>query len=136
MSAMTSQTTSVLIFLLNRSFRRSSKKTSKLRVTRRCEGNPPVTGGFLSLLELIFEYWVDINLLLKFNHVGEWSSGMRKSLIMGRYHIEASSCNNKADQTKIALQHKYREIFDFSVFFSRWICWDFAKSMTAMFRGC
>ena len=34
--------------LLKRLFRRRSKKTSKLRVTGLCEGNPPVTGGFPS----------------------------------------------------------------------------------------
>ena len=34
--------------LFNRLFRRRSKKTSKLHVTGLCEGNPPVTGGFLS----------------------------------------------------------------------------------------
>ena len=32
--------------LLNRLFRRSSKKTSKFRVTGLCEGNSPVTGEF------------------------------------------------------------------------------------------
>ena len=32
--------------LLNRLFRRKSKKTSKLRVSGLCEGNPPVTGEF------------------------------------------------------------------------------------------
>ena len=32
--------------LLNRVFRRRSKKTSKLRVTGLCEGNSPVTGEF------------------------------------------------------------------------------------------
>ena len=31
--------------LLKHLFRRRSKKTSKLRVTGLCEGNPPVTGG-------------------------------------------------------------------------------------------
>ena len=34
--------------LLNRLFRRRSKKTSKLRVTGPCEGNPPMTGGLPS----------------------------------------------------------------------------------------
>ena len=34
--------------LINRLFRRISKKTPKLRVTGLCEGNPPVTGGFPS----------------------------------------------------------------------------------------
>ena len=33
-------------YLLNRSIRRRSKKTSKLRVTRLCAGNSPVTGEF------------------------------------------------------------------------------------------
>ena len=37
-----------LACLLKRLFRRRSKKTSKLRVTGLCEGNPPVTGEFLS----------------------------------------------------------------------------------------
>ena len=32
--------------LLNRLFRRRSTKTSKLRVTGLCEGNPPMTGEF------------------------------------------------------------------------------------------
>ena len=32
--------------LVNRLFRHRSKKTSNLRVTGLCEGNPPVTGGF------------------------------------------------------------------------------------------
>ena len=34
--------------LLNRLFRRRSKKTSKLRVTGLCAGNSPVTGEFLA----------------------------------------------------------------------------------------
>ena len=34
--------------LLNRLFRRSPKKTSKLRVMGLCEGNPPMTAGFPS----------------------------------------------------------------------------------------
>ena len=34
--------------LLSRLFRRTSKKTSKLRATGLCGGNPPVTGGFPS----------------------------------------------------------------------------------------
>ena len=37
-----------LACLLNRLFRRESKKTSKLCVTGLCEGNPPVSGGFPS----------------------------------------------------------------------------------------
>ena len=36
-----------LYCLFNRLFRRRSKKTSKLRVTGLCDGNLPVTGGFI-----------------------------------------------------------------------------------------
>ena len=43
---MASLTTSLTIILLNRLFRHYSKKTSKLRVTGFCAGNPPVTGEF------------------------------------------------------------------------------------------
>ena len=47
--------------LLNHLFRRRSKKTSKLRVTGLCEGNPPVTGGFpsqrVSNAEVVSIWW-------------------------------------------------------------------------------
>ena len=46
MGAMASQITSLSIFILNRSFRGRSKKSSKLRVTGLCAGNSPVTGEF------------------------------------------------------------------------------------------
>ena len=46
MGAMASQITSLTIVLLNRLFRRRSKKTSKLCVTDLCAGNSPVTGEF------------------------------------------------------------------------------------------
>ena len=48
-------------FLLKRLFRRRSKKTSLLRVTGLCEGNPPVTGGYpsqrASNAEYVFIWW-------------------------------------------------------------------------------
>ena len=46
MSPMASQITGGVDGLLNRLFRRRSKKTSKLRVTGLCEGNSPATGEF------------------------------------------------------------------------------------------
>ena len=46
MGAMVSQITSLTIFILNRSFRGRSKKSSKLCVTGLCAGNSPVTGEF------------------------------------------------------------------------------------------
>ena len=45
---MASQITRRLDSLLNRLCRRTSKKTSKLRITCLCKGNPPVTGEFSS----------------------------------------------------------------------------------------
>ena len=46
MSTMASQIISLTIVLLNRLFRRRSKKTSKFHVTGLCSGNSPVTGEF------------------------------------------------------------------------------------------
>ena len=50
-----------LDYLLNRLFRRRSKKTSKLRVTGLCAGNSPVTGEFpaqrASNAENVFIWW-------------------------------------------------------------------------------
>ena len=46
MGAMASQITSLMTVLLNRLFRRRSKKITKLRVTGLCEGNSPMTDAF------------------------------------------------------------------------------------------
>ena len=40
--------------LLNRLFRRRSQKTSNICITRLCDGNPPVTGGFSSAKRKMF----------------------------------------------------------------------------------
>ena len=41
--------------VFNLLFRRTSKKTSKPRATSLCEGNPPLTGGLSSQMELHFK---------------------------------------------------------------------------------
>ena len=46
MSAMTSQITGISAVYISVCSGADKKKTSKLRVTGLCEGNPPVTGGF------------------------------------------------------------------------------------------
>ena len=60
-STMTYQITSITDCLLNRLFRRRSKKTSKLRVNGLCEGNSPVTDEFsaqrASNVENVFIWW-------------------------------------------------------------------------------
>ena len=48
MSSMASQITGMSTVCSNVCFRRTSKKTSKIRATGLCEGNPPVTEGFPS----------------------------------------------------------------------------------------
>ena len=57
--------------LLNRVFRRKSKKTSKLRVTGLCTGNSPGTGEFpaqmASYAENVFIWW-------RHHEASEWSS--------------------------------------------------------------
>ena len=57
MSAMTSQITRCLDYLLNRLFRRRSKKVSKLRATGLFEGNSPVTGERTSSAENVSIWW-------------------------------------------------------------------------------
>ena len=63
--------------LRNRSSRRWSRKTSKLRVTGPCQGNPPVTGGFphqrassvtrnIFPFDVKFGYSENLSLILKF----------------------------------------------------------------------
>ena len=54
--------------LINRLFRRRSKKTPKLRVTGLCEGNPPVTGGFSSQRTSNAE-----NVSIWWRHQGKWN---------------------------------------------------------------
>ena len=55
MGAIASQVTS-LTSLLNRLFRRRSKKTSKLRVTGLCAGNSPITGEFPARTRKMFSF--------------------------------------------------------------------------------
>ena len=59
--------------LLKRLFRRRSKKTSKLRVTGLCEGNPPVTCGFLSQRASNVE---NVSIWLRHHHDGFMSSNV------------------------------------------------------------
>ena len=62
--------------LLNRSFRRRSKKTSKLRVTGFCEGNSPVTGEFpaqrASNAEIVSIWWR--------HHIGQFLCRTQQSI--------------------------------------------------------
>ena len=55
MGAIPSQITSFMVILLNRLFRRRSKKTSKLRVTGLCAGNSPGTGEFPAQMAIYAE---------------------------------------------------------------------------------
>ena len=70
--------------LLNRLFRRRSKKTSKLRVTGLCAGNSPVTGEFpaqmASNAENVFIWW-------RYHRGNEINEGSRK---------RTAICNTKA----------------------------------------
>ena len=56
--------------LLNRLFRRRSKKTSKLRVTGFCAGNSPVTGEFPAQMASNAE-----NVSIWWRHHGYWYQG-------------------------------------------------------------
>ena len=64
MSAVVSQITGFSFVCSTLLFRHKSKKTSKLRVTGLCEGNPPVTGGFpserVSNAENVSMWWLNL----------------------------------------------------------------------------
>ena len=55
--------------LLNRLFRRRSKKTSKLRVTGLCAGNSPITGEFPAQMASNAE-----NASISWRHHAEWNN--------------------------------------------------------------
>ena len=66
--------------LLNRLSRRSSKKTSKLRVTGLCAGNSPVTGGFppphmASNTENVSNWWRHHEMYVKYQNPTVASDG-------------------------------------------------------------
>ena len=75
--------------LLNRLFRHRSKKTSKLRVSGLCEGNPPVAGGFPSQragnAEDVSIWW--------HHHAFEWLFPMYTGSTLG--HQLSSRCSDK-----------------------------------------
>ena len=56
--------------LLNRLFRRRSKKTSKLRVTGLCEGNSPVTGEFPLQRPVTRKMFPLDDIIMNLNHGG------------------------------------------------------------------
>ena len=66
--------------LLNRLFKRRSKKTSKLRVTGLCEGNSPVTGEFparrASNAENVSIWWRHHDPWLLWNYVNNGNTSM------------------------------------------------------------
>ena len=62
-------------FLLNRLFRRRSKKTSKLRVTSLCEGNSPVTDEFPAQRASNAEMFSFGDVIMKWMSILEESSG-------------------------------------------------------------
>ena len=70
--------------LLNRLFRRTSKKTSKLRVTGLCAGNSPVTGEFPAQMASYAE-----NVSIWWRHHGT----TRNVTVVGGMHIIRSLLN-------------------------------------------
>ena len=93
--------------LLNRLFRRRTKKTSKPRVTGLCEGNPPVTvtGGFpsqsASNAENVSIWWrhhelVQSAALLKWHRLVSWDVGMY-TVLMGIVKIDFQTLNKFAN---------------------------------------
>ena len=63
--------------LLNRLFRRRSKKTSKLRVTGLCEGNSPVTGEFPTQRASDVE---NVSIWLRYHNVNQYTDMLSTKL--------------------------------------------------------
>ena len=79
--------------LLNRLFRRRSKKTSKLRVTGLCEGNPAVTSN-------------GENVSIKWRHnisSGVRLSGIRRGLWWGRYSLFPDGTKSYQNQCRLII---------------------------------
>ena len=79
--------------LFNCLFRRRLKETSKLRVTGLCEGNPPVTGGFLSQrvgnAKNVSIWWRHHDL-----HILEHVIFRSRPLLYFRYQLQISKIKN------------------------------------------
>ena len=86
--------------LLNRLFRRKSKKTSKLRVTGLCAGHSPGTGEFpaqmASYAENVSIWWRHHELVLCDDDppvtVGRWNPLAKGQWRGKRFHVITSSC--------------------------------------------
>ena len=107
--------------LLNRSFRRRSKKTSKLRVTGHCVGNSPLTGEFPAQMAsnaenvsiwwrhhgrshipspaIIYWFAIDTALSICWNHYSDVTMGAMASQITSLEIVYSTVCSC-ADQRK------------------------------------
>ena len=91
-----------LCCILNRLFRRRSKKTSKLRVTGLCEGNSPVTGEFPAQRASNAE-----NVSVLWRHHGTRSNRNEHCLLCNYIHYTMANSYNK---TKPQLQKSSRNV--------------------------
>ena len=78
--------------LLNRLFRRRSKKTSKLRVTGLCAGNSPGTGEFSAQMASNAE---NVSISWR-HHIRKWGMRFVKPRSVGTHTDQQSRYHNKA----------------------------------------
>ena len=77
--------------LSNHLFRRISKKTSKVRVTGLCEGNPPVATGFPSQRASNAEnvsIWWRLNVLMRVIIIKWWTNKLLKTMSLCAIYME------------------------------------------------
>ena len=106
--------------LLNRLFRRKSKKTSKLRVTGLCAGNSPGTGEFsaqmASYAENVSIWWrhhvlwvYSLNKVfvsssrIVFNIVVYWTAIYRQSIVLQRPAIQCILCREHVRSKRVSV---------------------------------
>ena len=109
MGAMASHITSLTSVLLNRLYRRRSKKTSKFRVTGLCAGNSPVTGEFPAQMASNAE-----NVPIWWRHHERMKNGMRVNTLLaswGWFTNVSQALQSNLTNIYNARNHSYGENF-------------------------
>ena len=91
--------------LLNRLFRRKSKKTSKLRVTGLCAGNSPGTGEFSAQMASYAE-----NVSIWWRHHGPMKYNPELRWILSKMHEHYVTCNSRVNMRLWMFKQRFRYI--------------------------
>ena len=94
--------------LLNRLFRRRSKKTLKLRVTGLCEGNSPVTGEFPHEGPVTWKMLPVDDVIMESGHRQQWYWPM----CLGIFHSYLNPLRSRCSEVRISVQVAVIAVFN------------------------